>query len=121
LGAVDFVAHNVPSAYRKEGDGGIPAPPYTAEHEHGVTNTGSNQEVRSHGTWRGIDPGIVVWKANWRARNWYRFPCVNCAWNANCGSLAAKGASHSHAALAFLRVAEQFAKEKDRYLFQSER
>jgi DNA-binding transcriptional LysR family regulator len=32
-----------------------------------------------------------------------------------------KRASHSHAAQAFLKVAEQFSREHERYLFQNER
>jgi len=85
-----------------------------------LTNTESNQEVRSHGTWRGIDPGIVVWKANWARRNWYRFPWRELRMERKLRIIAQRR-QPLPCGSGVLTRGEQFAKEKDRYLFQSER
>ena len=120
LGAVDFVAHNVPSVYRKKVMEAF-------QRHHTPLNMGVElptleaiKKFVAMGNGVALIPGLCVEKELER-RELVSVPLRDLRIERKLRLISRKGASHSHAALAFLRVAAQFAKNRERYLFQQEK
>ena len=101
---------------------GIPAPQDTAA--HGQSESPTLQAIKrfvAMGNAGGVICLLSVWKTNWRGANWSVSRCGSCVCTGNCGVVHREAASLSHAARAFLKVAEAFALEhRGPYRFQRE-
>ena len=122
LGAESFVAHIVASPYRDMVIEVVPPPQNSLTYGRGTPHAASHQAFRVHGQreWRWFPKS--AWKARSPAETWCAFRCAICIFSASCAWCIGRNPTLSHAGRAFLKVAEQVAKDRGgRYRFQREK
>jgi len=120
LGTVDFVAHNVPSAYRKK-----VLEAFQRHHTplHMGVELPTLEAIKrfvAMGNGVALIPGLCV-EHELARRELVAVPVRELRMERKLRIINRKGSGLSHAAQAFLKVVEQFAVQEKRYLFQHER